>query len=274
MSKYEIIDSHCHIYPDSIAAKAVKAVDNFYEGRTECCYDGTVHTLISSGTGSGISRFVVHSVATAPRQVSRINSFIARSVRQSQGRFTGLGAMHPDAEDLAGDLEEIRRLGLSGVKIHPDVQQFYVDSPKAMSIYEMLEDQGLPVLVHTGDFRYDYSSPQRVARVLRRFPGLKFVGAHLGGWSVWEEAARVLADFPNLYVDTSSSFYLLKPGDSRRLILAYGEERVMFGTDYPFWHQKPDIDYLLGLDLPDEALRKIFRDNACRRFDICEPDAV
>ena len=265
---YKIIDSHCHIYPDRIAKKAVESVDRFYEGRTASYHDGTTATLLKSGEESGISHFIVHSVATVPHQVSSINHFIAERMAGSGGRFTGLGAMHPDAENPRKDLEEIRSLGLKGVKLHPDAQFFHVDSVKAMQIFEMLEDLQMPVIVHTGDFRYDYSNPQRVARVLRRFPRLKFIGAHFAGWSVWEEAARTLADFSNLYVDTSSSFYLLKPEVSRRLIHTYGADRVMFGTDFPFWNQKPDIDYLLGLELGEEEYEKIFWKNVTGLFDI------
>ena len=79
-------------------------------------------------------------------------------------------------------------LGLKGVKLHPDFQNFEADSPCAMSIFELCAEAGLPVLVHTGDYRFDYSNPNRIANVLRAFPKLKFVGAHFGGWSVWDEA--------------------------------------------------------------------------------------
>ncbi|MBR2528681.1 MAG: amidohydrolase [Blautia sp.] len=263
-----IIDSHCHIYPDGIALKAVNAVDHFYDKLPTCHYDGTVATLLSSGKEAGISHFIVHSVATSPQQVSRINQFLARSVAESEGHFTGLGTMHPESEDLKGDLREIMALGLKGIKIHPDIQKFPVDSPSAMRIFELCEDQGLPICVHTGDYRYDYSNPSRVERVLKAFPRLKFIGAHFGGWSVWKEALNKLSDYPNLTVDTSSSFFWLTLDQTRELVKGYGPERVMFGTDYPFWPQKQDIDHLLKLDLSDEDYEEIFWKNVTDLFHI------
>lgn len=263
-----IIDSHCHIYPDGIARKAVDAVDRFYDGLPSDHYDGRVETLLSSGRAAHIDHFIVHSVATRPHQVSSINRFIAASQAQSGGAFTGMGTMHLDSEDLRRDFEELRELGLHGVKLHPDIQRFNADDPRAMRIYEMCEDAGLPVCVHTGDYRYDYSNPPRVANILRAFPDLKLIGAHFGGWSVWEAAAGALSDFPNITVDSSSSFYALKPEKARELIRIWGSERVMFGTDYPLWPQQPDIDYLLKLDLSDQDRERIFWKNCAALFEI------
>lgn len=271
-TNYRIIDAHCHIYPDGIALKAVEAVDRFYDGLPADHYDGTVDTLIGSGSAAGISRFVVHSVATKPHQVSSINHFIAQSAENAGGAFIGMGTMHLGSDDLRRDFEEIVALGLHGVKLHPDIQRFDVDESRAMAIYEMCADAGLPVLVHTGDYRYDYSNPPRVENILRAFPKLKFIGAHFGGWSVWEEASRRLSDYPNIVVDSSSSFYALKPATVRELIRIWGTDRVMFGTDYPLWPQQRDIDYLLGLELGDEDYRKIFWNNAASLFRL-EEDA-
>ena len=106
-----IIDSHCHIYPEKIAHKAIEAVDHFYGGLPGCPCDGTAETLLACGRAEGISHFIVHSVATKPEQVPGINRFISESVRQADGAFTGLGAIHPDSGQLRQDFEELMALG-------------------------------------------------------------------------------------------------------------------------------------------------------------------
>ena len=263
-----IIDAHCHIYPDAISRKAVQAVDQFYDGLPADHYDGTVGTLRATGRKAGISRFVVHSVATRPAQVHSINAFIARAVQESEGAFIGMGSMHLEAESLEEDFEHLRALGLRGVKLHPDIQRFNADEPRAMRIYELCEAAGLPVCVHTGDYRYDYSNPPRIVNILKAFPKLKFIGAHFGGWSVWDEAARALPEYPNIVVDTSSTIYAVKPDKVRELIRIWTPDRVMFGTDYPLWPQQRDIDRLLSLELGEEAYEKIFWNNCARLFEI------
>ena len=263
-----IIDAHCHIYPDAIARKAVQAVDRFYDGLPADHHDGTVGTLVKSGNAAGISKFVVHSVATSPHQVSSINRFIARSMAEAEGAFIGMGTMHLESDDLRRDFEELQSLGLRGVKLHPDIQRFNVDDPRAMRIFEMCEAAGLPVCVHTGDYRYDYSNPPRVVNVLKAFPRLRFIGAHFGGWSAWDEAARVLPDYPNIIVDSSSTFYAVTPEKAGELIHIWTPERVMFGTDYPLWPQQPDIDCLLNLELSDGDYEKIFWRNCAELFGV------
>ena len=123
---------------------------------------------------------------------------IAAEVANAEGAFTGLGTLHPDSEQPEQDFRELAELGLRGVKLHPDFQQFEADSDRAMRIYELCAEAGLPVLVHTGDHRFDYSNPNRIAHVLRAFPNLKLIAAHLGGWSIWDEAVSLLPDYPNL----------------------------------------------------------------------------
>ncbi|MCR5296915.1 MAG: amidohydrolase [Clostridiales bacterium] len=263
---YRIFDAHCHIYPEAIAQKAVKGIDRFYERLPFEPYDGTTGTLRRLGRESGISHFLVHSVATAPRQISSINRFIASEVAASDGAFTGLGTLHPDSGYLEQEFRELVGLGLKGVKLHPDFQHFEADSVKAMRIYELCADAGLPVLVHTGDHRFDYSNPNRIAAVLRAFPKLKFVGAHFGGWSVWDDAVRTLSDFDNIVVDTSSTFYALGRDRCRELIRQWGVDRVMFGTDYPMWHPQPEIDCMMEMEWTEDEYRRLFWDNAARVF--------
>lgn len=262
-----IIDSHCHIYPDAIAEKAAKSIDVFYDGLPGDHHDGKCSTLVRTGNAAGISHFIVHSVATTPHHVSSINHFIAKSVLESNGTMTGLGAMHLDSADIKADIDEIISLGLKGVKLHPDIQQFEADDPRAMRIYELCEGR-LPVLIHAGDHRYDYSNPDRIANIVKTFPKLKLIAAHLGGWSVWEEAAEKLPQYPNLYVDTCSSLHWLKPERAAEIIRLYGTDRVLFATDYPIWSQKWEIDYLLALGFSGEEYEDIFWRNTAKMFEI------
>ena len=258
----KIYDFHAHIYPEKIAQKAVEGVGNFYNIKMN--ENGTVNRLLELGDEAGIDRFIVHSVATGARQVQSVNDFISETVKEHPDRFVGFGTIHADFEGKCDEIERMISLGLSGVKIHPDSQHFNVDDPRMFEVYDSIQGR-LPILVHCGDYRYDYDSPWRVRNVLDNFPKLTFIAAHFGGWSIWEEASHCLPDFPNIAVDTSSSFYSLKPEMALEIIRAYGSERVMFGTDYPLWNQAPEIEYLKRLDLTDEEFDNILR-GTCRRM--------
>ena len=264
--KYRVIDAHCHIYPDKIASRAVAGTDGFYGINSTC--KGTVSDLEFVGGAAGVDHFLVQSVATTPHQVKSINEFIAQSVVQSGGKFTGLGTLHPDSGDIKGDIEHLMELGLKGVKLHPDIQQFKIDDYRCLRIYELCEQLELPILMHTGDFRYDFSNPNRLLPVMEIYTGLTVIGAHFGGWSVWDEAAEKLAGLPNLYVDTCSSLYSLDSQKAKKLIYAYGVDRVLFGTDYPMWETAEELERFFKIGLSEEEYKKILYENAAGLFGI------
>ncbi len=264
--KYYVIDSHCHIYPEKIVTKAVAGTDAFYDVTSECI--GTYTDLMERGVPCGIDRFIVQSVATTPKQVRSINCFIAESVAQHPDKLSGLGTLHPDSEDIKGDVEHILELGLHGVKLHPDIQRFALDDEKCFEMYELCQKHGLPMLIHTGDSRYDFSNPNRLIPVLRAFPHLTVVGAHFGGFSVWEEAANKLCGFENFFVDCSSTFPFIGVDAARPLVAKFTPDKILFGTDYPMWAPDKEIERFLSLNLSDEDNKKIFSENAKKVYGI------
>ena len=258
-----IVDCHCHIYPEKIASKAVESIGAFYD--IPMCLDGRCETLLKEGAAAGTTHFMIFSVATTPKQTKSINEFIAREADAHPGLMTGLGTVHPDSEDLAGDIRHIKELGLRGIKLHPDFQRFGIDEKRCLKIYELCEGE-LPVLFHTGDHRYDYSNPNRVKPILEAFKGLTVIGAHLGGWSVWEKAAEELAGYENFFVDSSSSLFALTPERATEIIKLYGADRVVYGTDFPMWKPDEEIKRFNRLDLTEEERDKIFGRNADKLF--------
>lgn len=262
---YPIIDCHCHIYPEKIAIKAVKGISSFYH--INMGYDGRYSTLVDSGKSCGVKHFIIFSVATTPHQVHSINSFIAECIKKSNGLMTGLGTLHPDSDDIERDIAEIKSLGLKGVKLHPDFQRFKADEPKCDKIYELCQGT-LPILIHTGDVRYDYSNPDRIKPVLEKYPNLTVIGAHFGGWSCWKEAAQKLCGFDNFYVDCSSTFNWLTAKECAELVKAYGSDKVLFGTDFPMWSHSDELKSFFEMNLSEEDNRKILYENAMKLFSI------
>ncbi len=254
------IDVHNHIFPHEIAAKAVTALENYYgyhwEGTAE------VDDLVSSCREAGIDRCVVFSSATKPEQVPHINDYIAKVCAEHPELFIGFGTLHPDYPDIAQEAERIRQLGLSGIKFHPDFQNFAIDDPAALPMYAAAKDD-LVMLFHIGDAHSDLSSPRRLANVLELFPAAKIVAAHLGGYSCWQEAEKYLVG-KQLYLDVSSTVSTgkISYSEARRLVLAHGVEKVLFASDYPaVRHQKAIFDVReLKLSPADEE--KIFHLNA------------
>lgn len=264
MENCRIIDAHCHIYPDAIVSKAVSAIEGFYDYQYKG-FDGKTSTMLKNGEEAGVKHYIVFSVATTPHQVHSINTFISDCVKNSGGLFTGLGTLHPYSDTLESDFQELLSLDLKGVKLHPDIQKIAIDDEKCKRIYRLCLGK-VPVLLHTGDHRYDYSNPDRMKRMLEEFPECTFIGAHFGGWSVWDEAAEKLSKYPNFYVDTSSSFSDISVKKASELIKKYTSDKILFGTDYPLGDSRKEIDFLKKAVKDEASLEKIFHSNAARLF--------
>ena len=256
-TKY-IIDSHAHIFPDKIAQKASDNIGSFYDLFMN--YDGTVDTLISEGNECGITKYVVQSVATVVHQVKHINDFIVSSVKKYPDKLIGFGSLHPDMDGAEEEVDRLISNGLLGIKLHPDFQKFAINDEKALRLYEIVGEK-LPFLIHTGDKRYKYSNPSLMADAAKRFPHVRFIAAHFGGWSEWDDAQRELAGLDNIFVDTSSSFYSMNPEKAAELINRFGSDRVFFGTDYPMWKAKDDLKFLQQVPVSDDVKEKVLWKN-------------
>lgn len=254
-----VIDIHAHVYPDKIAERASQSVGEFYHvGMYE---GGSVEALLSATTTSPITHFVVHSVATKPGNVESINDFIAEQCR-IHPEFIGFATLHQDYPDPEAEIERAMGLGLKGLKLHPDTQQVDMDDPRLMRIYEIIEGR-LPLIVHTGDYRYDYSHPRRLKKVLHAFPNLVVDAAHFGGWSVPEIGYDVLHE-ENVLIDVSSSLAFLGNRRTRELVSLWGADRVMFGSDFPMWDPAREYDTFTSLGFSDGDLEKMLWKNAER----------
>ncbi len=255
--RFDIIDSHGHIFPEKIAENATVNIGNFYDIPMSGC--GMSAELIESGKKIGVKKYLVCSTATTPHQIDAINRFIAKECAAHE-EFYGLGTTHADSYDVEGDIQQIIDLGLHGVKLHPDFQLFNADSKEAFAIYEAMEGR-LPLMIHCGDNRYDYSDPKRIANIHRNFPKLKIQAAHLGGYQRWDDAVDYLKGLENVAFDFSSSLAFLTPERAAEIIRTYGVENCFFGSDFPMWSHEDELERTFAMGFKEEELRKLLGQN-------------
>jgi len=259
-----IIDFHAHIYPSKIAEKASAAIGDFYDAPMR--FNGTSESLITSGSKAGISKYVVHSAATSPKQVEIINNFIIQE-KEIHPEFIGYGTMHVDYENFAEELERIKAAGLKGIKIHTDFQKFQLDIPAMDSIYEKLIELKMPVLVHAGDCRFDFSGPKRIANVIEKFPDLTLIAAHFGGYTEWVDSENYLCG-KKVWMDTSSTLWKLPLVDANRMLRKHGVENFVWGSDYPMWNHVDELAKFDTLDLTAADKDMILYKNAERLLEM------
>ena len=256
-----VADVHVHIYPDKIAAKASQSVGDFYHVPMAENV-GSVGRLMERIDATDIERCVVHSVAVRPGTVSSINDFIARTCQENP-QLVGFMTLHQDTPDMEAEIERACAMGLKGIKLHPDTQGVNMDDERLMAAYAVAERRGLPMILHCGDYRYDFSHPRRLRRILHEFPNLVVNAAHFGGWSIYDLALEFL-EHERCFLDVSSSMRYLGPRRTRELVEAYGYDRVMFGSDFPMWTPGDELDVFRSLGLGEAALERMCWHNAER----------
>ena len=273
-----IIDFHTHTFPEKIAAGALEKLRA--ASGTVSFTDGTDKALVDSMKTAGIDFSVVLPVATNPAKVAHINEISATLT--GKAGLIHFGCMHPECEDIEGEVKHIAALGLKGIKIHPVYQGVDIDGGKFVRILYACGEAGLVVVTHAGlDIGFPgvvHCSPAMCRRALSLAGPVKLVLAHMGGWRNWEEVAENIADTP-AYIDTSFSLGRLTPlSDDGRyteeelemlrgeefvsLVRAVGAERVLFGTDSPWSDQKKSVCDVAALPLSDAEKEMIFSSNA------------
>jgi len=266
MKKYNIFDIHVHLYPESIAEKACENLGNFYSFDVRGA--GTFTDFTTQASEVDLKGFLTFPVALNPAKLENINNIAAENVRKAREmglEAVGFMAMHQDFPDFAAEVDRCEKMGLCGIKIHPDCQRVDIDDPKLMKLYEIIEGR-MPIVLHMGDDRpeYRYSEPIKLKRVLETFPNLEVIATHMGGYQAWNEAEDYLFGRPNVWYDASSFLWAVTPEEAVRLMRAGGTDRVMYGTDYPVMPLKEYFDLFMKCPLTEQEREDILYNNAKR----------
>lgn len=255
-----IIDFHTHAFPDEIAERAMKKLQQ--DCIVKACLGGTLKELLNSMDKNGIEISVLCNIATKPEQ---FNSIVNWSKKIRSDRIIPLPSVHPDDRDIKEHIKIIKEEGFHGIKMHPFYQDFSIDEERVFPIYEALIENDLLIVMHCGyDISFpewDIASARRIVNVFNRFPELKFIATHLGAWKQWEEVETLIIG-KNIYIELSFSFGWISDEKIKELILKHPSDFILFGTDSPWADQGKEIENIKKLNLPKELEEKIFHINA------------
>ena len=255
------IDFHTHAFPDEIAQRAIVSLEAGSAWKAVSA--GTVGALLQSMDSSGVEISILCTIATKPDQPAGILKW-CRKIRTR--RIIPLPSVHPKTPDTAGWIKRIAEEGFPGIKLHPMYQEFHADDACMDDIYGAAAEAGLFIECHCGkDIAYppedDRADPIRFRRVIEKFPSLKLICMHMGGWRMWDEVERDLLGSA-VYLETSFSLDELAPKRAADMIHRHGSDRVLFGTDWPWANQAKDIGLLRALPLEQKQIDAILFGNA------------
>ncbi len=289
------IDCHLHLYETKAAGLREKETYEIWEYGSKhdvafARFGGDVEDAETAMAEAGYAHAIIANLfaidlldedlraADASVQAARLMAFNrwACEVAATRGQFSVLVAADPTV--LGGDpgaahlREMVERHGAKGIKIHPVVQRFMPDDPRMQPIYRTCVDLGIPVLSHSGSARAGatYAEPRSFAGLVRKFPDLNLVLAHLGG-GAWRQTAAFAAAFPRVSFDLCEIIAWTgapnAPTSSElaKLILDIGPQRVMLGTDFPWYDLGDTANRVMELPLlSDEHKTGMLGANAAR----------
>ena len=257
-----VVDMHSHAFPDDLAPKAIDALEA--KADWKAFGTGTIDDRLKSMDAAGIDVSVICTIATRPDLTEGIVRW-CKSIRGE--RIIPFASVHPADPDAAAWTRRIADAGLPGIKMHSVYQDYCVDDPILDGIYQTASETGLIITPHCGRDTaapddVNRASPRRIARVIEKFPDLKLVCTHLGGWRMWDESEQYLIGKKDVPLETSFTLHDLDPRRETELFRTHGIENILFGTDWPWSNPLEERRKLEQLDLTAEELEMILGANA------------
>ncbi|HEY9724726.1 MAG TPA: amidohydrolase family protein [Oscillatoriaceae cyanobacterium] len=273
-----VFDAHVHLFPPRVFEAIWRWFGtNAWPIRYTLYAEQTIAFL----RDRGVQRMIGLHYAHTPGMARALNRFAAELARYPEViPFGTVLPGEPEAEAIV--TEAFEELGLRGLKLHCHVQQFAPDDRRLDPIYALCARHNRPIVIHSGRepslpaYKADIHSlcaVDRVRRVLERHPDVTIVVPHLGADEI-VGYAELLAEFPNLWLDTTmmlADYFPQKP--ARELFEVWGH-RLLYGSDFPnlpyAWDR--ELKHLVAMGLPAETTAAIAGRNADRLFgvsDIC-----
>lgn len=200
------------------------------------------------------------------------NDEVAAYTRAFPERFAGVATV--DLSRPMAALAELDRavgeLGCKALRIVPWLWKLPPNHRLYYPLYAKCIELGIPFCTqvgHTGPLM-----PSETGRpvpyldeVALDFPELVIVGGHIGHpWT--DEMIGLAWKHDNIHIDTSAYLPAYYPPQLLHFIRTYGQDKVLFGSNFPQLSLKKCLEQVQTLELPPPIADKFLQGNARRVF--------
>jgi predicted TIM-barrel fold metal-dependent hydrolase len=214
--------------------------------------------IVECSPGSPVGTNVLHSLTTARDRLSAYNRWVA-SLGRTHPQLIPFVSLDPwvmSSDEMCSHLMEmVSDFGARGVKLHPIAQRFAANDERMLPAFRLCADMQIPVLIHSGTSTANtYAEPRTLARLLSDVPTLRLLVAHLGG-GAWRQTLELAKAHPNILFDCAEIIAWtgapMAPSqrDLARLIRDVGPERVLLGSDFPWYDLGKTVEQVLALPI-------------------------
>ena len=279
---YRAIDAVVNIWTPEALSHRPSWTDDFFVGKVKGSHDSrgiSLEKMIEEMDLAGIEvGFLI--AAKAGRQglpgcYHMPPEVVARACEAHPGRFRGLLGIDP-YQGMAGvrALEDaVRNMGFVGAHLYPHWFELPPNHAKYYPFYAKCIELDVPIQMQVGQSLI-YSKQQRCRSVGRPItlddvacdlPELKLIGSHVGiPWT--DEMIAMAWKHENVYIGTDAHSPKYWPEALVKYINSYGQDKVVFGTDFPVLQFGRTVAEIDALGLKPQVRRKFLRDNAARLY--------
>ncbi|MGI6209218.1 MAG: amidohydrolase family protein [Anaerolineae bacterium] len=193
------------------------------------------------------------------------NPIIVKAAHRYPGRFLAYLSVNPNyPEILEEDIEALasRDPAVVGIKAHPGWHKYPLSGQRYAPAFRYANEHGMPLLSHTWGHSPE-CGPQEVRKVAEQYPNLPILMGH-SCFGQFEEAIALAREFPNVYLELTAAYRV--SGVIEKMVAEAGSEKVLFGSDLPWFDQHYGIGCVIFSHITDQDRRNILRDNAIRVF--------
>jgi predicted TIM-barrel fold metal-dependent hydrolase len=184
------------------------------------------------------------------------NAGHALDAARDESKLLSFGSVHPIVDSVGTRLDEQAHAGARGVKVHPAVQLIAPNHPRALALFRQCGERNLPVLLHCGPVGIELASGRRRTQValyeqaIAEQPRTRFVLGHAGALQM-EQALDLACRYSNVWLELSGQSL----ANVRTILERADPERIVYGSDWPFYHQAIGIAKVIMATEGREQLR-------------------
>lgn len=220
----------------------------------------TIPNLLAEMDRLGIRRAVVHAVDVGFGEDDDPTGDWLDAVEAAGAgdRVIVFGSVHPERADAAARIAAWKQRGIRGLKVHPTMQRIAPDDPACQVLYQACSELGLPVFFHCGrtgiepELVQPFAEGERYFQPVGDFPDVTFVLGHSGAVLDWQAAMDLAKERRNVLMDLHGQGI----STIETMIRELGPERLMFGTDWPFYPEAAMLARVLHVTRADAGVRR------------------
>ena len=200
---------------------------------------------------------------------------VADAVSKYPDRFFGLIGIDPftGMDGVRAMEDAITNMGFIGVHLYPHWFDLAPNEARYYPFYAKCIELGVPIQMQVGQSLI-YSKQHRCRSVGRPIylddiacdlPELKLIGTHVG--IPWHDEMIAMAwKHENVYMCTDAHSPKYWPESVIKFLNSYGQDKVIFATDFPVLRFKRTLDEIEDFGLKPEVRRKFLRDNVIKLY--------